>query len=536
MDKKPNILIIMCDQLRHDYLHCYGNEWISTPNIDSIAEDGCLYENAYSPNPVCIPARHNLFTGLTAREHGFDDNYFGNDARPCPWNLPTFAKILSDGGYSTFAFGKMHFQPERNAYGFDTFLNMDEVVEDIMEDEYLQFLNEKGYGHVGSFHGVRNVLYQQPQQSLLPDELHGSHWVADKTIEMLNKRPKQDRPFLCVTGFIQPHPPLSSPPSYSHLYDGKVPKHTSSITPLSTFAKENQALADMSDEANINRMRELYASAITWVDYNVGRILKALKDNELEDNTLVIFLSDHGEMLGDLDTYQKFLSYEASSHIPLLMKWPSRISKGTRNSLYADLNDILPTVVDVAGLEYPIDRKLPGESLFKEGQKDRHFQYIEHQRDNKRWCAILDGTYKLTHYYGDDDTLFNLKEDKEERINLLYNNAKEYQDIYQELRKKLIEYEKEWGLEGYIENDDFKKFARYEAHDYYEGCFPKYIKTYRGEEDIFDDLSDEIFKAIKDEPTVHLSKLHLKEILLNAGYDEEYITKLLDRARKEDRY
>ena len=79
MDKKPNILIIMCDQLRHDYLHCYGNEWISTPNIDSIAEDGCLYENAYSPNPVCIPARHNLFTGLTAREHGFDDNYFGND-------------------------------------------------------------------------------------------------------------------------------------------------------------------------------------------------------------------------------------------------------------------------------------------------------------------------------------------------------------------------------------------------------------------------------------------------------------------------
>ena len=77
----------------------------------------------------------------------------------------------------------------------------------------------------------------------------------------------------------------------------------------------------MSDEANINRMRELYASAITWVDYNVGRILKALKDNELEDNTLVIFLSDHGEMLGDLDTYQKFLSYEASSHIPLLMKW-----------------------------------------------------------------------------------------------------------------------------------------------------------------------------------------------------------------------
>ena len=124
-DTRPNILLITCDQLRSDFVGAYGADFMRTPNIDRLAEEGCLYENAYSPNPVCIPARHNMLTGLTAKHHGYDDNYFDAVAKPCPWQLPTFPQILSDGGYETIAVGKIHFQPERRHTGFDFFYNMD---------------------------------------------------------------------------------------------------------------------------------------------------------------------------------------------------------------------------------------------------------------------------------------------------------------------------------------------------------------------------------------------------------------------------
>lgn len=158
-DTRPNILLITCDQLRYDYVGAYGCDFIETPNIDRLAGEGCLFVNAYSPNPVCIPARHNLLTGLTARHHGFDDNYFGESAKAAPYYLPTFPQILSDSGYETVAIGKMHFQPERRMNGFDYFYNMNELPPTREADDYAMFLKEKGYGHLSSPHGVRTCLY-----------------------------------------------------------------------------------------------------------------------------------------------------------------------------------------------------------------------------------------------------------------------------------------------------------------------------------------------------------------------------------------
>ena len=539
--KRPNILMLFVDQLRWDYVHSYGvNPWISTPNIDSIGEEGCRYEYAYSPNPVCIPARHNLITGLTSKYHGFDDNYFGSEAKCCPWDLPTFAQICSDAGYSTFAVGKMHFQPERRATGFDRFLNMDEVVDDVLEDDYALFLRDKGYGNVGSIHGVRNVLYHQPQQSLLPDELTGSHWVADRTIELLKMRGKQDRPFLIWSGFIQPHPPLASPHSFSHLYDGKVPKHTSSITPLSRLLEELKCIADLPDEENINRMRENYAGAVSWVDYNVGRILQALKESGLEENTVVIFTSDHGEMLGDLDTYQKMNAHEPSARIPFLIRWPGHIAPGTVNTDFMDLNDLLPTFVDLARTKYPGNYELPGESLFAEHpRKNRSVVYAEHQKGSRRWCMIRDHRYKLIHYYGDDDQLFDLQKDPEERINLLYgyNDDPEIKAVLNRLYPILKQYEEKWGIDGHMKDGEFIEFPPFEIRSYYESCYPNQVIKLRGEENDYDELADEILSAIRDEPTVHLSRLHLREnMTVFGGYSGDYVDALLERAKAEGRF
>ncbi len=515
----PNILLISADQLRWDYVGAYhANPFIQTPAIDRLASEGCLYERAYSPNPVCIPARYNLMTGLTARHHGFDDNYFEHNAKPCPWYLPTFAQILSDHGYSTAAIGKMHFQPERRATGFDLFENSNEVIKDIEEDEYAKFLRDNGYGQVGSIHGVRNILYMQPQQSLLPEELHGSSWVADRSIRYIRNRKTRTKPFLLWASFIHPHPPLDVPSSWAHRYDGKVPPCTKTVTPLSTLGEENKSIVQFENEEGLNRMRELYACAVSFVDYNIGRILDALNQEGLRENTLVVFFSDHGEMLGDLGTYQKFLPYDASSRIPLILRWPNMVKPGSRVCQFADLNDLLPTFLDAAGAEYPADYDLPGESLFAaEPKKDRSVQYIEHQRASKRWCCLLDERYKYVHYYGDNDQLFDLQQDPGETVNLLYGcSDARIEAIRKRLKDRLIAYEARYGMPGCVENGEFVSFPEYKMHGIVDCLFP--FNMIRNPSDPpLNSIIDEIRGAIAREPLAQFSQKQADTVLRDKG-------------------
>ncbi len=533
--KRPNILLITCDQLRYDFLSAYGCDFVKTPNIDRLAAEGCVYEHAYSPNPVCIPARHNLITGLPARYHGFDDNYFGASAKPCPYYLPTFAQILNDSGYDTIAIGKMHFQPERRATGFNYFYNMDELPAVREEDDYAMYLKKEGYGQLQSVHGVRTCLYMQPQRSLVPEKHHGSVWAADRTIEYLDST-RGRQPYDIWTGYLHPHPPRDLPEAWADLYRGKIPEPVKSVTPLSTLAVENQQLACVYNDEVRNRIRELYAAAISHVDQQIGRILDKLEELNLIDDTLILFVSDHGEMLGDLDTYQKFLPYDPSARIPFIIRYPKAYQAGERRPEFVDLNDVLPTFVDAAGLTYPADYELPGESLLKQdGKKDRRYQYIEHQRDNKRWCCIRDQRYKYVYYYGDREQMFDMVEDPKETVNLLWNTEdEEILKIRDELKRVLLSYESRWGLCGYVDENGFREMEPYEGIHYYEANYPIFPRFAMEEEKAqFDDYEDEILAAIKKEPVVKLSQNHTREILLECGYSEERIERLLERARAQ---
>ncbi len=538
-DNAPNIVLIMADQLRFDYVGAYNEmPMIQTPHIDSLANDGLRCDQAYSPNPVCIPARYNMLTGLGARYHGFDDNYFGEQSKACPWHLPTFAQILSDAGYATAAIGKMHFQPTRRATGFDIFESMDEVVGDIEEDEYAQFLRANGYGHIGSLHGVRNVLYMQPQQSILPEALHGSCWVADRAIDYLKRRGDQNRPYLLFAGFIHPHPPFDVPPEWAHMYDGKIPECTVSSTPLSTLAEENKCIAENPDADTLRRMRELYACAVSHMDSQVGRILQAIDESGQRDNTLVIFVSDHGEMLGDLGTYQKFLPYDASCKIPMLLRWPAQIEPGRHTEAFTDLNDILPTMLHAAGVDYPGTLPLPGMSILHDnGNKDRKYQYVEHQRGSKRWCMLRDAKYKYVHHYGDAPELFDMLQDPNETTNLLYNcQDSDVWDIAQQYKEKLLDYETRHGLQGGVVGNDFEKRPAYIATPYQEGCFPTSMVRYAGD-DPAGCLCDEILEAVRNEPTVDLSRRSVVERLVQAGQcTTEQGDSFVKMARQINRY
>jgi len=449
-DAPPNVLLLMTDQQRFDTIAAAGNPHMRTPNLDRLVREGCLFRNAYTPNPVCMPARYHLLTGTTPRYHGVCENR----ASPIPPSVHTLPRLLSDAGYDTIAIGKMHFKPVRRHHGFNRMLLMEESPRLREWDEYAMYLKSVGYGQVQNLHGIRNLLYEAPQRSLVPDQHHGSTWVADRTIEYLDQT-RGRTPFFCWSSWIAPHPPFNVPECVADLYrDESLPEPLCSATELNEISKvmssANAFPPKGQEAAFMRRRREQYYAQITYVDRQIGRILDALERHELLDNTLIIFTSDHGEMLGDHGCIQKGVPYEGATHIPLIMRYPPRISSGTERSEFFDLNDILPTVLDCAGLSHPAPDELPGGSVFRD-DKDRSTQYISLGNRSRRFATLRDHRYKYTYYYSvDHHELFDLENDPGETTNLLLvsADAPEVKAARDRLHAQLTVLEGRWGPVG----------------------------------------------------------------------------------------
>ncbi len=506
-----------------------------TPNLDRLVREGCLYSNAYSPNPICMPARHNLITGLPSRYHGLPDNMF---SKTLPYNLPTLPRILSDNGYYSVAIGKMHYSPVRRHNGFDSIELMEEVPRYREEDDYAMYLKEVGLGHIQNIHGVRNLLYMLPQQSLIPEEHHGTTWVADRAINFLKSNGGR-RPFFLKASWIAPHPPFDVPKQYADIYkDAEIPFPHATERAFPPLIEENKYLGDHPSGKYIRRMRELYYAAITHVDYHIGRVLSTLEQIGQRDNTLIIFISDHGELLGDYGAYQKWFPYDSCARIPFIVRYPEKIQSGTVDYSFVDLNDILPTVLDVAGIEYPADIELPGESLFREGikKKNRDYQYIEYSQGNRRWISLRDKWYKYNYYYGGGfEELFDIVNDPHETQNLLDGDqSKEVTAIREVLKKRLIEYEKKYGLKGYVKNNSFITLERYEPYPTRNMAFPVFPDTIMDEEEkkTMNNFVDEVVQAVEPESVVDLRELDLKAWQKNGDINDETIKSMLEKAAK----
>lgn len=509
-DKRPNILLLMTDQQRHDTIKASGYPHMKTPNLDRLAREGCTFVSAYSPNPICCPARHNLITGLSSKYHGISDNDF--EAR-CLGELPTIAQILSDNGYDTRAIGKMHFQPVRRHNGFLKMELMEEVPQYADEDEYTLYLKDQGLGNIQNIHGVRNLLYMVPQRSIIPDEHHGTKWVADRSIDYLKTRSRK-RPFFLFSSWIAPHPPFDVPDTFADLYKNeKIPTPAESKTPISHIALESILLADHPTKEYGKRMRELYYAAISHVDEHIGRMIDTLEELGQLDDTVILFTSDHGEMLGDHGIYQKWLPYDACSRIPLIIRYPKIFKGGTVRTEFTDLNDIMPTVLHAAGLNYPGKEKLPGGSLFmNDGSKSRQYQYIEYSKGNRRWISLRDKRFKYNYYYGGGlEELFDMVDDPNESVDLLYGEPNSnILEIRCKLRSELIRYEKEFGLPGYVIDDELIRMEPYKPNPYRNSAFPVFPLTINEDERIkMNDFYDEVIMAVEKEEVVKLDELDL---------------------------
>ncbi len=419
--KTPNILLLFTDQQRYDTIAALGNPLIKTPALDRLAREGTSFERCYTPSPVCVAARTALATGLPPHLTGVTDNM------PMPQEPPSFMERLRDAGYQTHGVGKMHFTPDPyRPWGFDS----RDISEELMEpDDYRTFLDQNGFGHVHDIHGVRSEYYYIPQPSQLPAPLHNTSWIADRSIDFLNRR-EAKRPFFLWASFIKPHPPFENPVPWNKLYraaEMPFPFRPEGFERLLTYWNRFQnryKYRDAGSDLNLLRtMRAAYFACISFIDYNLGRILAGLGDEI--DHTLIAFTSDHGELLGDYGSFGKRSMLDAAARLPLLLRWPGGFPAGQRCATPASLLDLWPTFLSAAGIQE--SRIHPeGEDLREIAAAPHRTRYVYSQfsHGGRGLYLVTDGRWKYTYSAADEqEWLFDAQVDPGETHNLAQNPA-----------------------------------------------------------------------------------------------------------------
>lgn len=472
-----------------------------TPNLDRLCSEGTLYRCAHSGNPVCMPARHDLITGFPARVHGYYANGEGKPIRD--YRTPTIARIFSENGYRTVSIGKMHFSPVREHHGFDQMIAMEELPVIRQQDEYLMYLKKEGLGGIQNPHGVRPHVYHIPQTSQQDEAHHGTTWVADRAIEWLTEN--ENHPFFMMCGFIQPHPPWNIPDSCKGWYQDMTPPEAIPVSRLPfEDAQKSHWFGDEDSIKEKEAIRKAYYTAVSMVDKHVGRILDYLRASGQLDNTLIIYTSDHGEMLQDKGYYSKELPYDSAVRVPMIVRYPKAFAQNSVSDAFVDLLDILPTCLQVCGIPCPdSDVSLFGSSLTEE--RDRPYQFAASGELPLRWVMCRNRKYKYVyHYTGGYEELYDM--DEPEVVNIIANGIPaDLCDVYHELKKEAVSYEKAWGIEGGVLDDHFISVPRQIVHPNVRGKFHFWANTQMQsfyEADTYDRgavLEAEMKKALSDE-------------------------------------
>lgn len=355
--ERPNVLLLMTDQQRYDSLRAYGFRAGHTPHLDGLAADGATFERCYATNPICSPSRASLLTGHHLPEHGVYRLY---DVLPDDEVL--FPERLRDLGYQTALVGKLHvssMHAEAEARhphdGFDVYEWCNEgcVRMDSPFHGYARWLDEVDPAFKRRLETEgRGVLHH-------PAHLHFSHWAAERTVRFLKER-DPDRPFFCVMSLFDPHNPYADYPP--HALDGvdqsAIPAPVADdLSSRPEALRREQADGYFGDArdltpAEIAAMRRDYHANIAFADEAFGRVLASLDELGLREHTLVLFCSDHGDMIGDHGLLVKgAFFFDPCVRVPLLMRWPGVIEPGTRVPGLAQLHDLAATVLTAAGAD-----------------------------------------------------------------------------------------------------------------------------------------------------------------------------------------
>lgn len=410
-----NVLLIMCDQLRADALGVYGASVVLTPNIDALAADGAVFDSAYTPSPVCVPARAALITGEEPAANACFDN---EDAMP---DCSTFMDALTAAGYRTHGIGKMHFQPDGQAMrGFES-RSRGEEFGCAETDDYLAFVSEHGFEHVEHPHGLRDEMYYVPQLSPVSEPVHHSRWVADESIRFLGERPV-DRPFLLWASFIAPHPPFAPPSPWHRMYEPSLmpepfrPDGGDGLMTTYNALQNRYKYRDGGwDRRLVQLIKAYYASSVSYVDAQIGRIVDELKAQGLFESTVIILTADHGEFLGDYGCFGKRSFLDAAARIPLIARGPG--FEPSRRPEPVSLIDVYPTVLEAAAVA---SEARAGASLQAPIERSAIFGQFQ-QGELGLYCVITSDWKYIYSAVDRREYLIDRRRDPRESQNLAYN-------------------------------------------------------------------------------------------------------------------
>lgn len=433
--KKPNILLIMADQFRADCLGIAKHPDVKTPYLDTLAAKGVLFDRAYTACPSCIPARAALHTGMNQKHHkrvGYKDGI--------PWRYEhTMAEELSKAGYYTQCVGKMHVYPTRNYLGFHN-------VE--LHDGYLHYARQSSVPYKDSQFVVDDYFYQLRQEKGIGADLtvsgldcnswvarpfpyeekyHPTNWVTDRSIDFLRRR-DPDKPFFLMASYVRPHPPFDAPACYFDMYRDKklMPPFVGDWESTDRLDEKNRFFNSQTGPADPELIRQAqigYYACITHLDHQIGRLIMALSEHELQNDTVILFISDHGEELCDHHYFRKALPYEGSVRIPCIVSGNpalTGLTPGTVNHNVAELRDIMPTLLEIAGA--PVPDSVDGVSLLAmiRGNFSREYLHGEHSYDDLSNHYIVTQTDKFCWFsQTGEEQYFRLSEDPHELHNLI---------------------------------------------------------------------------------------------------------------------
>lgn len=443
--KKPNVLFIMADQYRFDYAGYAGAGFVRTPNIDRIAKRGVAFTNCYTNSPLCAPARISLATGLQPARLGIYSN--SNVLDP---QLPTLYQRFRDNGYRVHCVGKLDLnkpdryngrygdRPEAYRWGF----THPEECEGKAHagssptpiGPYTHYLEERDllqtfYNDYRS-RSKKQGYDQWYRDSALPTEAFEDCYIGRRAAKWIDEVP-DDFPWFSFVSFVGPHSPFDPPTEYAEKYrHAAMPEGIpDAFAGKPEWVKKKETAIE---PGQIVESRRQYCAAIAAIDDQIGLILDALERRGQLENTVIVFTSDHGEMLGDHRLYGKTLPYEPSVHIPLITAGPG-IEGGCVSDALVELIDLNPTVSDLAGL--PVHSDLDALSIAPILREEKKTHRSEIVSSGKNYHCIRNEKYKLIQNVDDITELYDLEQDPHELNNL----AAVHPELVQSLGARLEE-------------------------------------------------------------------------------------------------
>jgi choline-sulfatase len=416
---RPNFLILMADQLTARALPAYGNRVAKTPHIDALAAAGVVFDSFYCNSPLCAPSRYSFLSGRQVSAIGAYDN-----AAEFPAQVPTFAHYLRSAGYQTILSGKMHFCGADQLHGFEERLTTDIYPADFgWTPDWSRFDVRPSW-----YHSMDSVTQAGPctrtNQIDFDDEV--IFGARRKLFDLA--RSKDRRPFCLVASMTHPHDPYSIPQEYWDRYDGvdiDMPRVQWGSDRLDPHSKRLRLVCGLDvqpvDDTQTRAARRAYYGAVSYVDDQIGVLLAALDEARLADDTVVLLIADHGDMLGERGLWYKMNFYEPACRIPLIVHAPRRFA-ARRVPGSASLVDVLPTLCELARLNTPSATPLDGHSLVAQlhgspAQDEVIGEYLA-EGAIAPLVMIKRGRYKFVHSPVDPDQLYDLAEDPDEIRNL----------------------------------------------------------------------------------------------------------------------